>query len=134
MGAHDPPAVAGGDATLDDVLDELCTRARSAWSRSRPSAGARRPAQRLCEAGVVVSLGHTDATFDELIAGVDAGASLVTHLYNAMSPFHHREPGSVGAALTDDRLTVSVIADGVHAHPAALKLALRAKGWRGSPW
>jgi N-acetylglucosamine-6-phosphate deacetylase len=80
------------------------------------------------DAGVVASLGHTDATFAELVAGADAGATLVTHVFNAMRPFLHREPGSVGAALTDDRLTVGLIADGVHAHPAALALALRAKG------
>ena len=92
----------------------------------RPGALAR--IARLREAGVVVSLGHTDATFDQMVAGIDAGATLVTHLYNAMSPLHHRAPGAVGAALADDRVTVMLIADGVHAHPAALNLALRAKG------
>ncbi len=78
--------------------------------------------------GVVVSLGHTDATHEELVAGADAGATMVTHLFNAMSPFSHRAPGAVGAALVDDRLTVGLIADGVHVHPAALRLAVRAKG------
>ena len=77
---------------------------------------------------MAVSLGHTEATHDELRAGVDAGAVLVTHLYNAMAPFHHRAPGAVGAALTDDRVAVGLIADGVHVHPAALRLALAAKG------
>ena len=52
---------------------------------------------------MVVSLGHTDATFDQMLAGIDAGATLVTHLFSAMSPLHHRAPGAVGAALTDER-------------------------------
>ena len=68
---------------------------------------------------MVVSLGHTDATYDEMLDGTDAGATLATHLFNAMSPFHHRAPGAVGAALIDERLTVGLIADGVHSHPAA---------------
>ena len=51
---------------------------------------------------MVVSLGHTDATYDEMLDGTDAGATLATHLFNAMSPFHHRAPGAVGAALIDD--------------------------------
>lgn len=82
----------------------------------------------LRERGVVVSLGHTDATYDEFARGVDAGASMATHLYSAMSGFRHRAPGAVGAALVDDRVTVGLIADGVHCHPAAVRLALRAKG------
>ena len=61
-------------------------------------------------------------------AAVDAGATLATHIFNAMSPFHHRAPGATGAALTDDRVTALMIADGVHTHPAALRLAIRAKG------
>lgn len=78
--------------------------------------------------GVVVSLGHTDATAEELAHGAGAGARMVTHLYNAMSPFAHRAPGAVGAALVDDRLTCGLIADGVHCSGAALALAARAKG------
>lgn len=131
-GAHDPPAIAAADATLDDVLDELCTTGAVRLVTLAPERrGALIWIKRLVEAGVVVSLGHSDATFDQMIAGAAAGATLVTHLFSAMSPFHHRAPAAVGAALTDDRLTVTVIADGVHAHPAALNLALRAKGPAG---
>ncbi len=83
---------------------------------------------RLRERGIVVSLGHTDATFDQFSAGIDAGATMTTHLYNASSLFHHRAPGAVGAALVDERVVAGLIADGVHAHFAALNLALRAKG------
>jgi len=128
-GAHDLAAIAAADATLDDVLEELLA-ARAVrvvtLAPERPGAVAR--IRHLVEAGVAVSLGHTDAAFEQMLDGVDAGATLTTHLFNAMSPFHHRTPGAVGAALVDDRLTVSLIADGVHAHPAALNLALRAKG------
>src|SRR5205823_2239606 len=74
--------------------------------------------RRLRERDVAVSLGHTDATYEQFDAGVRAGATMVTHLFNAMSPFRHRAPGAVGAALTDDRVTVGLIADGVHSHPA----------------
>lgn len=131
-GAHAPPAIAAADATLDDVLDELCaTGAVRLVTLAPERRGALVLIKRLVEAGVVVGLGHTDATFDQMIAGAAAGATLVTHLFSAMSPFHHRAPAAVGAALTDDRLTVTLIADGVHAHPAALNLALRAKGPAG---
>ncbi|HEX7132645.1 MAG TPA: amidohydrolase family protein [Iamia sp.] len=75
----------------------------------------------------LVAIGHTDATLGQATAAIDAGARLVTHGYNAMSPLHHREPGMVGAFLTDDRVTVSLIADGVHVHPTALDVAFRCK-------
>jgi N-acetylglucosamine-6-phosphate deacetylase len=80
--------------------------------------------------GIVVSLGHTDATYEEFVRGIDAGAEMVTHLYNAMSGFSHRAPGAMGAALVDDRVTVGLIADGVHCHPASVRLAVAAKGPR----
>jgi len=78
--------------------------------------------------GGVPSAGHTDATYEEMDAAVDAGFRHITHLFNAMRPFHHREPGAAGAALTDGRVTIDVIADGQHLHPAALRLAATTKG------
>lgn len=78
--------------------------------------------------GVVVALGHTTADAEQTEAAVAAGARLFTHLFNASGPFHHRAPGAVGAALADDRLTVSLIADGVHVDPRVLRVAWRAKG------
>jgi N-acetylglucosamine-6-phosphate deacetylase len=77
----------------------------------------------LVERGVVVSLGHSRCTYEEALAAADAGATLVTHLFNGMGPLEHRAPGLPGAALDDDRLTPSLIADFVHVHPAALRLA-----------
>lgn len=81
--------------------------------------------------GVTSSAGHTDATYEQLAAAVDAGVSHVTHTFNAMRPAHHREPGAVGAALDRGELRCEVIADGVHVHPAALRLLLAAKGSHG---
>ncbi len=85
---------------------------------------------RAVEAGVVVSLGHSGATYAEAAAAVEAGAAHVTHCFNAMSGLHHREPGLVGAALDLPSLTVELIADGVHVHPAAARLLWRAVGRR----
>ena len=82
----------------------------------------------LVDRGILVSLGHSTATYEQALAGAEAGARLVTHLFNGMGPLHHRTPGLLGAALSDDRLTPSLIADGVHVHPAALRAAARAKG------
>ena len=84
-------------------------------------------AERLREAGVRVAIGHTDATYEETQRLLPL-ASNVTHCFNAMRCFHHREPGTVGAVLLAEGLPVELIADGVHVHPAALRLALRLKG------
>lgn len=81
--------------------------------------------------GVVVSLGHTDATSDVVHSAVEAGANHITHLYNQMSPFHHREPGVVGAAFLEDSLQVEIIVDGIHSHPKSVELAYRQKGAGG---
>ncbi|NPV70105.1 MAG: N-acetylglucosamine-6-phosphate deacetylase [Firmicutes bacterium] len=78
--------------------------------------------------GVVVGAAHSAATWDEAERAVEAGLSHATHLFNAMRPLHHREPGVAGLALTDDRIWVEVIADGQHLHPAVVRLAWRAKG------
>ena len=83
--------------------------------------------------GIQVSLGHSDATVEEARAAVDAGARHATHTFNAMRPFHQREPGILGAALTDDRVYTEIIADGIHVHAAALQLLLRVKGVDHAP-
>jgi N-acetylglucosamine-6-phosphate deacetylase len=85
----------------------------------------------LAKAGIVVSLGHSDASAEEAQSVFDAGASAVTHLYNAMSQLSSRAPGVVGAALADKRVFCGLIADGEHAHAAACRAALAAKGVRG---
>ena len=86
---------------------------------------------RLARSGVIVSLGHSEATAEEAKAVFDAGARAVTHLYNAMSQLSSRAPGVVGAALADPRVICGLIADGEHAHPAAYRAAIAAKGTHG---
>jgi N-acetylglucosamine-6-phosphate deacetylase len=78
----------------------------------------------LVSAGVVAAVGHTDATYDETLAALDAGANAGTHLFNAMRPLHHREPGPI-AALLGSSAYLELVADGVHVHPAMLALAWR---------
>lgn len=78
--------------------------------------------------GIVVSIGHTDASCEQTHQAADWGATHVTHLFNAQTPLNHREPGVPGAALTDDRLYAEVICDGIHLHPDTVRLAIRAKG------
>ncbi|MGI8826189.1 MAG: N-acetylglucosamine-6-phosphate deacetylase [Chloroflexota bacterium] len=110
---------------LDELIDHDALRLMT-LAPERP--GALEWIRRLRERGVLVSLGHTDASFEQFEAGVDAGATMATHLFNAMSPFGHRAPNVIGASLVDDRVTVGLIADGVHCHPSAIELTLRAKG------
>lgn len=77
---------------------------------------------------IVVSMGHTAGTYEQCMAGFEWGMTHVTHLYNAMSPFKHREPGAVGAAFDRDGVTVELIGDLIHVHPAALRIAIAVKG------
>jgi N-acetylmuramic acid 6-phosphate etherase/N-acetylglucosamine-6-phosphate deacetylase len=81
---------------------------------------------RLTAAGIAVSLGHTDATAEQMEEAAAAGARLVTHVFNAQSPLSHRAPGAPGVALTDERLFPCLIADGVHVDPRVLRLAFAA--------
>jgi N-acetylglucosamine-6-phosphate deacetylase len=84
----------------------------------------------LVDRGVVVSCGHTDATAGEAHAAFDAGATLVTHLFNAMRPFAHRDPGIIGAALARDDVAVELILDGIHVADDAARLAWQAAAGR----
>ncbi|WP_344685458.1 N-acetylglucosamine-6-phosphate deacetylase [Saccharopolyspora taberi] len=77
----------------------------------------------LVDNGVIAAVGHTDALLDQVVPAVDAGATVATHLFNGMRPLHHREPGPIGALLDDERVTVELICDLVHLHPAIVKLA-----------
>ena len=82
----------------------------------------------LTERGIVVSLGHTDCTAAQFAAGVAAGARYVTHLFNTMRPFAHRDPGPIGAALADGSVVAGLICDGIHVDPVAVRMAWRALG------
>jgi len=81
----------------------------------------------LVEAGIRVSLGHSGATYDEAAAAIDAGARHATHLFNRMRPMTHRDPGLTGAVLASDEIAAELICDGVHVHPAAMRVAIAAK-------
>lgn len=84
--------------------------------------------EQLVRRGIVTALGHSLADDACVRESVTRGARHVTHLFNAMGPLHHRTLGMAGSALTDDRLTADLICDGVHVHPAVVRLAARAKG------
>jgi N-acetylglucosamine-6-phosphate deacetylase len=79
-------------------------------------------------AGVIAAVGHTDATYAQARDAFAGGARLATHLFNAMRPFHHRDPGPAGAALADDGVTCELINDGIHVHDEAVRMAMAAAG------
>ncbi|OLZ71469.1 N-acetylglucosamine-6-phosphate deacetylase [Streptomyces sp. IMTB 2501] len=82
----------------------------------------------LAEHGVIAAIGHTDATYEQTVEAIDAGATVATHLFNAMPTLGHRTPGPIAALLEDERVTVELINDGTHLHPAALELAFHHAG------
>jgi len=128
-GAHHPDNLLSVDlGLLGGLLDSGTVRV---MTLAPELPGAERAARLLQESGVVASLGHTGATYEETLRAVDRGFSAATHLYNAMSPLCHRAPGAVGAVLADDRVRAGIIADGVHVHEGALRLAYKAKGAGG---
>ncbi|MFD5855155.1 N-acetylglucosamine-6-phosphate deacetylase [Streptomyces chartreusis] len=82
----------------------------------------------LAERGVIAAIGHTDASYEQTVEAIEAGATVATHLFNAMPPLGHREPGPIAALLEDERITVELINDGTHLHPASLQLAFHHAG------
>ena len=129
-GAHDPAFLRWPDPAL-----------AAGWSRAAGVAivtlapdlpGSLELIRALSAKGVVVSLGHSSATLEEAQAGIAAGARYATHLFNAMPPMAHREPGIAAAVLADSRVTVGTIPDTIHVHPAMLDIAWRIAGPTGS--
>jgi N-acetylglucosamine-6-phosphate deacetylase len=127
-GAHDPaqlrdPAPAEIDALLaaGDGAIRMVTLAPE-------RAGSDDAIARFADAGVVVAVGHTDASYEQTRHAIELGATVGTHLFNAMRPVHHREPGPAIALLQDVRVTVELIADGVHVHPAMQRAVIEAAG------
>ncbi|WP_274913983.1 N-acetylglucosamine-6-phosphate deacetylase [Streptomyces sp. WZ-12] len=82
----------------------------------------------LADAGVIAAIGHTDSSYEATRQAIDAGATVATHLFNAMPALGHRAPGPVAALLEDDRITVELINDGTHLHPAIVQMAVREAG------
>lgn len=124
-GIHD----AGQFRSLDEDALALLTRPRRGvvMVTLAPECNDEAYIRRLIAADVIVSIGHSNASYAQARRAIDAGARGVTHLFNAMSPLHHREPGVVGAALEDQSLYCGLIVDGAHAHPAAIRVALAAR-------
>ncbi|WP_410514191.1 N-acetylglucosamine-6-phosphate deacetylase [Paenibacillus sp. BR2-3] len=78
--------------------------------------------------GITAALGHTNATYDEVITAVEAGLNQAVHAFNAMTSLHHRKPGTAGAVLGDERIRAEIIGDGIHVHPAVVSILARLKG------
>lgn len=117
-GAHDPTLLRDPDpAELARVLDAGDGTIRMV-TLAPERIGGLAAIRQIVDAGAVAAIGHTEATYAQTHAAIDAGATVGTHLFNAMRPIHHREPGPVIALLEDPRVTVEVIADGVHVDPA----------------
>lgn len=126
QGAHDPALIR---QMTDTDLAELCdaaTELPALMLTLAPTSVTTAQITKLTEAGAIVSLGHTEATYTEATAATQAGATCVTHLFNAMSQLGNREPGLVGAVLSGT-LHAGIIADGLHVHPATLRTALAAR-------
>lgn len=130
-GTHDPALIRKMEADDLEVLTRCKAELSFMLTTIAPENVTREQVAALRKAGIVVSLGHTDTGLDVATAYADTGASMVTHLFNAMSPLGHREPGLVGAALSNGKLDCGLIADGFHVDPAAIGIALHAKNGPG---
>ncbi len=127
-GAHDPAQLRDPDPAELDKL--LATGVIAMVTLAPERDGALEAVRRVVDAGAVAAIGHTDADYARTRAAIDAGARHGTHLFNAMAPLHHREPGPAVALLDDDRVTVELVTDGLHVHPALWELAVRTAGVR----
>ena len=127
-GAHEPGLLRQPDPAS---VQQLITAGRGALTvvtLAPELPGAEAAIAQFLEAGVRVAFGHTDADQDVAAAALDAGASVTTHLFNAMRSIHHRKPGPIPRLLADPRVSVELIADGFHVHPDVLRMAVAAAG------
>jgi len=127
-GAHDPSLMRDPDPAEIDRLLAAADGAIRMVTLAPERDGGLDAVRRLADAGVVVAVGHTEATYEQTRAAIDAGATVGTHLFNAMRGIHHREPGPVIALIEDPRVTVEMITDGVHVNPALYRHAVRSAG------
>lgn len=127
-GAHDPAQMRDPDpAEVDAVLAAGGGTIRMV-TLAPELPGAEQAIRRFLDAEVVVAVGHTDATYEQTERAIAQGATVGTHLFNAMPPLHHREPGPALALLREPHVTVELIADGVHLHPAVTRAVIKAAG------
>ncbi|WP_431996647.1 N-acetylglucosamine-6-phosphate deacetylase [Streptomyces fungicidicus] len=127
-GAHDEGLLRDPDpAEVRKLIDAAHGQARM-MTLATELPGGLDSVRLLAEHGVIAAVGHTDATYEQTLQAIDAGATVATHLFNAMPPLGHRAPGPITALLEDERITVELINDGTHLHPAALQLAFHHAG------
>lgn len=117
-GAHEPSALRAPDAGEIDAVFAAGRGTIRMVTLAPELPGALSAVRQVVDAGAVAAVGHTDGTYEQAREAVDAGATVATHLFNAMRPVHHREPGPVVALVEDDRVTLEMITDGTHLHPA----------------
>jgi N-acetylglucosamine-6-phosphate deacetylase len=127
-GAHDPTQLRDPTPAEIDALLAAGEGAIRMVTLAPERAASNDTITRFVDAGVIVAVGHTEATYEQTRRAVELGATVGTHLFNAMRPVHHREPGPALALLEDARVTVELIADGVHVHPAMLRAVIEAAG------
>ena len=127
-GAQDPRYMAAPDVAAFERLHAAAAGHLRVITLAPELSGAAGLITAAARGGVTVAVGHTDATADITAAAVDVGATHATHLFNGMRSLHHREPGPAGALLDRSEVTCEVIADGVHLHDIAIRLAARAAG------
>lgn len=125
-GAHDPLLIADATPAAVDALLSAAEGSLVQVTIAPEKPGALEAVRRFVDAGVRVAVGHTAADFDQALAAFDAGASILTHAFNAMDGIHHRAPGPVVAALARDHVTLEIIEDGVHVHSGVVKMAFDA--------
>ena len=121
-GAHPPELFRELDITELNALIEVSQNTLRVVALAPEKPGALQAIRHLKQHGLRVMLGHSAATYDQTLAAFDAGADGLVHCYNGMTGLHHREPGMVGAGLTDKRAWLELIADGHHVHPGAMRL------------
>lgn len=126
-GAHDPKLIRPMEQADLALMLHAAERLPNVMVTVAPENTTPAQITAMADAGIVVSLGHTDAGFDTCMAAFAAGARCVTHLFNAMSQMGNREPGLVGATLAHGDIYAGMIADGIHVHPNTLRVALAAK-------
>ena len=131
-GAHDPSLIRPMEAEDLKLLCEAARRLPALMVTLAPESVTLDHVRHLADAGAIIALGHSDADYETSRAYFDAGARVVTHLFNAMSQLGHRAPGLVGAALADGRVSAGLIADGIHVHPDVMRMALAAKSGPGA--
>lgn len=130
-GAHDPDLIRPMEQADLELLLETAARLPVLKVTVAPESVSDTQIRSMADSGILVSLGHTSASYDECRAAADSGARCVTHLFNAQSQMRSREPGTVGATLALGELSAGLIADAIHVHPASMRNAIHAKAGPG---